>query len=175
MSERELRKRIKGLSDTIAKFKIVLYKIENDINVEKEIYSAIDISNYIIDKCNKENIFINNLKLNKLLYFVQKEHLKKYNRILFIEDLLPYRYGTSVENVYRVFKYYGRDNIDEPIDKLIDIEEESKEIIDSIILKYRNCKSMEMVMLSKKEESYKKAIKEKSDIIKIEWIKENYE
>lgn len=164
---------VKNFGKEINKFKILLYKMDNDIKIEKEIYSAIDISNYIIDKCNKENIFINNLKLNKLLYFVQKEHLKKYNRILFIEELLPYRYGASVENVYRVFKYYGRDNINEPIDKLINIEEESKEIIDSIILKYRNCKSMKMVILSRKEESYKKAIKEKSDIIKIEWIKES--
>lgn len=169
----DFEKWLKNFGKEINKFKILLYKMENDINVEKEIYSAMDISNYIIDKCNKENIFINNLKLNKLLYFVQKEHLKKYNRILFIEDLLPYRYGASVENVYIVFKYYGRDNINEPIDKLIDINKESKEIIDSIILKYKDCKSMKMVILSRKEESYKKAIKEKSNIIKIEWIKES--
>ena len=169
----DFEKWLKNFGKEINKFKILLYKMDNDINVEKEIYSAIDISNYIIDKCNKENIFINNLKLNKLLYFVQKEHLKKYNRILFIEELLPYRYGASVENVYRVFKYYGRDNINEPIDKLIDINEESKEIIDSTILKYKDCKPMEMVILSRKEESYKRAIKEKSDIIKIEWIKES--
>lgn len=164
---------LKDFGKEINKFKILLYKMDNDIKIEKEIYSAMDISNYIIYKCNQEDIFINNLKLNKLLYFIQKEHLKKYNRILFIEDLLPYRYGASVENVYRVFKYYGRDNINEPIDKLIDINKESKEIIDSIILKYKDCKSMEMVILSRKEESYKKAIKEKSDIIKIEWIKES--
>lgn len=169
----DFEKWLKNFGKEINKFKIVLYKMENDINVEKEIYPAMDISNYIIYKCNQENIFINNLKLNKLLYFVQKEHLKKYNRVLFIEDLLPYRYGASVENVYRVFKYYGRDNIDEPIDKLIDINEESKEIIDSTILKYKDCKPMEMVILSRKEESYKKATKEKSNIIKIEWIKES--
>lgn len=169
----DFEKWLKNFGKEINKFKILLYKMDNNINIEKEIYSAMDISNYIIYKCNQENIFINNLKLNKLLYFVQKEHLKKYNRILFIEDLLPYRYGASVENVYRVFKYYGRDNINEPIDKLININEESKEIIDSIILKYRKCKSMEMVILSRKEESYKKAIKEKSNIIKIEWIKES--
>lgn len=169
----DFEKWLKNFGKEVNKFKILLYKMDNDIKIEKEIYSAIDISNYIIDKCNKENIFINNLKLNKLLYFVQKEHLKKYNRILFIEELLPYRYGVSVENVYRVFKYYGRDNINEPIDKLIDINEESKEIIDSTILKYKDCKPMEMVILSRKEESYKKAIKEKSNIIKIEWIKES--
>lgn len=169
----DFEKWLKNFGKEVNKFKILLYKMDNDIKIEKEIYSAIDISNYIIDKCNKENIFINNLKLNKLLYFVQKEHLKKYNRILFIEELLPYRYGASVENVYRVFKYYGRDNINEPIDKLIDINEESKEIIDSTILKYKDCKPMEMVILSRKEESYKKAIREKSDIIKIEWIKES--
>ena len=169
----DFEKWLKNFGKEVNKFKILLYKMDNDIKIEKEIYSAIDISNYIIDKCNKENIFINNLKLNKLLYFVQKEHLKKYNRILFIEELLPYRYGASVENVYRVFKYYGRDNINEPIDKLIDINEESKEIIDSTILKYKDCKPMEMVILSRKEESYKKAIKEKSNIIKIEWINES--
>lgn len=167
----DFEKWLKKIGKEINKFKILLYKMDNNIKIEKEIYSAMDISNYIIYKCNQENIFINNLKLNKLLYFVQKEHLKKYNRILFIEDLLPYRYGASVENVYRVFKYYGRDNINEPIDKLIDINKESKEIIDSIILKYKDCKSMKMVILSRKEESYKKAIKEKSNIIKIEWIK----
>lgn len=152
----DFEKWLKNFGKEVNKFKILLYKMDNDIKIEKEIYSAIDISNYIIDKCNKENIFINNLKLNKLLYFVQKEHLKKYNRILFIEELLHYRYGASVENVYRVFKYYGRDNINEPIDKLIDINEESKEIIDSTILKYKDCKPMEMVILSRKEESYKK-------------------
>lgn len=147
------------------------YKKCEDFDSEKEVYKAMDIANYIVYKCNQEKIFINNLKLNKLLYFIQKEYLKKYDRVLFIEDLLPYIYGASVKGVYKVFKYYGRGNIEEPVDKLVEIKEYDKEVIDKVILKYKDYDPMEMVTLSKKETSYIMAVETKSDIIKTEWIK----
>lgn len=40
---------------------------------------AIDISYYIIDKFYTDKIELTNLKLQRLLYLIQKEHIKKYN------------------------------------------------------------------------------------------------
>ena len=34
-------------------------------------YDVLDIARYIINKCNEKGIIISNLKLQKLLYFVQ--------------------------------------------------------------------------------------------------------
>lgn len=54
-----------------------------------------------------------NMRLNKLLYFCQALHLKRYNTPLFMDDFEAWDYGPVIPNIYREFKRYGGQEIEE--------------------------------------------------------------
>lgn len=69
-------------------------------------YSAIDLSKYIVSKCIKDDQPISNLQLQKILYYVQKEYLKN-GRKAFSDDIEAWQFGPVVPNVYYYFCGYG--------------------------------------------------------------------
>ena len=74
-------------------------------------HSASLIAKYIIERCDHYNQTISNLKLQKILYFVQAEFLVEENRRCFFEEIEAWDYGPVVPNVYRKYKMYGAANI----------------------------------------------------------------
>ena len=97
-------------------------------------YKALDVAKYIIDKCNEKNMAIGNLKLQKVLYFVQAEFLVVKNIPCFIEEIEAWSFGPVIPEVYREYKVYGGAII--PVFKKNDIVFISKgdqELIDGII------------------------------------------
>ena len=63
------------------------------------------VASYFIKKANRQsggnadfegNNDLTNLKLQKILYFAQAEHLKKYNQKLFNQDIEAWQYGPVV-------------------------------------------------------------------------------
>lgn len=65
-------------------------------------YKAIDLANYIVDKCIEDNAPITNLQLQRILYFVQKDFLKRGYQA-FSDDIEAWRCGPVVPNVYFYF------------------------------------------------------------------------
>jgi len=60
---------------------------------------------------------ITNLKLQKLIYFAYATHLKNTGKKLFEERIIAYKYGPVVEEVYQLYKGYGREKIDQECEK----------------------------------------------------------
>ena len=101
-------------------------------------HSAIDIANFFIDITrSKEEGYITDLKVNKLLYFAQAWSLVRLGRPLFDENIEAWQYGPVVPSVYNAFNKYKRSNItevhgtyspdsfsDEELQLLIDIQRE---------------------------------------------------
>lgn len=54
---------------------------------------------------------ISNLKLQKLLYYAQGSYLALTNEPLFNENILAWKHGPVVNEVYQVYKKYGSDGI----------------------------------------------------------------
>ncbi len=73
--------------------------------------SALDVSRYIINKCNSNNYYISNLRLQKILYFIQMEFIIEKNKKCFDDEIQAWDYGPVVPNVYHVFKRFGASNI----------------------------------------------------------------
>ncbi len=69
------------------------------------------VAKYIIYKLNKRKIEITHLKLQKLLYFCQKDFLKKYGIPLFEEDFEAWVHGPVLPIIYKEYAKYGWDNI----------------------------------------------------------------
>jgi uncharacterized phage-associated protein len=74
--------------------------------------SAAEVAKYII-----KSLPVDNLKLQKLLYYSQAVHLVLNDKTpLFPEDIEAWDYGPVVPPVYREYKQYGLERIPTPRD-----------------------------------------------------------
>ena len=74
-------------------------------------YDVLDIARYIINKCNENGIIISNLKLQKLLYFVQGYTFAFTEHRCFTNIIQAWDYGPVCPDAYHEFKRYGAMNI----------------------------------------------------------------
>lgn len=103
---------------------------ENKHNLQ---YSAIDIANYVVNKCSSDNIPISNLQLQKILYYLQLHFLKNEHSILFSDEIEAWPFGPVVRKVYYKFCGFGSMPIYELTDDSIEFEPEVKNAIDEIV------------------------------------------
>ncbi len=66
-------------------------------------YSAIDVARYIIWYCKRRRYSISNLKLQKILYFVQANFLVSIGTPCFEEEIEAWDFGPVVPEVYHEF------------------------------------------------------------------------
>lgn len=69
-------------------------------------YKALDLANYIVDKCIKDDAPITNLQLQRILYFIQKDFLKRGAQA-FSDYIEAWEFGPVVPNVYFCFCGFG--------------------------------------------------------------------
>ena len=75
-------------------------------------YSAIDVSTYIINYSCDINSPVSNLKLQKLLYYVQAALLVETGKKKCFESkIVAWEFGPVVVESYQHYKEYGRNNI----------------------------------------------------------------
>ena len=73
---------------------------------------AMDVAEYILWYCENElNKPINNLRLQKTLYYIQGEYLRRYNKPLFDNDMEAWTYGDVVPYVYYSYSNFLCDDI----------------------------------------------------------------
>ncbi|MDY6148973.1 MAG: DUF4065 domain-containing protein [Porphyromonas sp.] len=99
-------------------------------------YSVGDIAKYIISYSYAINKPVSNLKLQKLLYFVQGESYERNGQPLFEEDMYAWQFGPVVPLVYYEYCNYVSMPILEKYD--VSIDEESKDIIESVIDEHKD-------------------------------------
>lgn len=77
------------------------------------LYRALDVSRYVIDYSNQKEYGISNLKLQKILYFIQAFFLisKEDGTPCFKEKIEAWDFGPVVPEVYREYKQYGSADI----------------------------------------------------------------
>lgn len=71
-------------------------------------YDYKNICNYIIMKSNDDGNTITNLKLQKILYYVQGYFLKYFDYPAFSADIQAWQYGPVVPEAYYDYCSYGR-------------------------------------------------------------------
>lgn len=88
-------------------------------------YSALEIAKYVINHEHKEHREITNLRLQKLLYFVQAKILVETGKPCFDDEMEAWEYGPVVPVVYNEYKGYGnlpiieKQNVSEKIADII--------------------------------------------------------
>lgn len=74
-------------------------------------YSAMDVALYIIHYLNSEKYSVSNLKLQKLLYFVQGFFLCLKDEPCFEEKIEAWDFGPVIPDVYHKYKIFGSNSI----------------------------------------------------------------
>lgn len=78
-------------------------------------YNVFEICNYFINKSLRENILINPMKLQKIIYIAYGLYLVESNEKLFKEGIESGPFGPVITKVYNKTCRYGNNYINEPI------------------------------------------------------------
>lgn len=70
-------------------------------------YNALDVADYIVDKCIGDRCPITNLQLQKILYFLQRYYLQKERDPLFFNEIQAWQFGPVVPDVYYKYCVFG--------------------------------------------------------------------
>lgn len=98
------------------------------------IYNAIDVADYIINKCYNDEKPISNLQLQKILYFAWIEYYNKMHKPLFIDNICAWQFGPVVPDVYYEYCVYGGRPIN--IKCQTDITGTDAELLNKVVDKY---------------------------------------
>lgn len=153
-------------------------------------YRALDVARYIINYSNEKDYGVSNLKLQKLLYFVQAYYLM-CDEICFNEEIEAWSFGPVVPIVYREFKRFGGCDIPTVKDYIEitggdvwtartvpykdTIKKNDKGIIEAVIDKFANYSATDLVRLTHSQAPWRDAyVRGLSNIIKKESIREYF-
>lgn len=96
-------------------------------------YTAVDLSKYIVNKCIADSHPISNLQLQKILYYIQVEFLRR-GQPAFRDPIEAWQFGPVVPNAYYYFCGFGAMRITECYNGAAQPLGEDKNIIDEIVL-----------------------------------------
>ena len=74
-------------------------------------YNVLDVCRYVINYSNDKDYIISNLKLQKILYFIQAYFLINKNNACFKEIIEAWDFGPVVPEAYHEYKQYGSGDI----------------------------------------------------------------
>lgn len=95
-------------------------------------YTAMDIARYVITSCYRKKIPVSNLKLQKLLYFIQGASYSKKGKAMFNDRIHAWQFGPVVPDVYYEFCAYAATPILLEFEN-DDLEADDIRIIDQVI------------------------------------------
>ena len=137
-------------------------------------YNVLEVCRHIINYSNEKGYEISNLKLQKLLYFVQGCFLIEKETPCFNEAIEAWDFGPVVPEAYREYKVYGATNIP-PISRYFVFDkdnwlnsgyvpykddviiEDDKKIIDGIVNSLSKLSAFDLVECTHNQDPWKKA------------------
>lgn len=92
----------------------------------------ISIANSFLSLSFKDKIFINPMKLQKLIYLTYKEYLNRYNSRIFSDNFLVWKYGPTLEFLHNLLSPYKDKHI---VDYIYEYDRKRYLIVESLPLK----------------------------------------
>jgi prophage ps3 protein 01 len=158
----------------------------------KNMYNVLDVCRHVINYSNEKDYGISNLKLQKILYFIQAYFLISTPEQCFVEDIEAWDFGPVVPEAYHEYKQYGSGDIpyihyffkfDE--DDIWDstsvefkdnvISDEDKELMNSVVDKFSDYSATDLVSLTHRQAPWNNAyVRGMNNVIKIEAIKDYF-
>lgn len=82
-------------------------------------YDSRDVAKYVVRVCNDNGTPISNLQLQKILYYVQGSFFAKFGRPAFYNDIVAWRHGPVVPEVYYMYNHNVAKKIKENYDEYV--------------------------------------------------------
>lgn len=124
-------------------------------------HKAIEIAKAILKLADPEvGDIISNLKLQKLLYYVQGFSLAMHDKPIFEEEVRAWEYGPVVVEVYQEYKEYGSGAI--PVDNIElsqKITAEEKKLICEVYDVYGQFSALKLMQLTHDESPWKNTVR----------------
>ena len=120
-------------------------------------YKAREIAEYILTLSNSDiGELTSNLKLQKLLYYVQGVHLAAFDTPLYDEDIAAWNLGPVVESVYQDFKTFNSSPIVIDYNKEKDVlTKDTKNFIDNTYGYYGQYSALKLMQMTHEETPWK--------------------
>ena len=118
-------------------------------------YNAHEIALYVINWCHEHGFIITNLKLQKLLYFLQGENCRVRHSRLISDDFYVWQLGPVIPEVYYEFAMYSSFEIPEQKSLIPSFPEEEKSLIDRVLSKYAVKSTWDLVDISQSQDPWK--------------------
>lgn len=141
-------------------------------------YSAKEIARYIIDYSEDQGHCVSNLRLQKLLYFIQADFLVQKNRKCFDEDIVAWDSGPVVPEVWEEYSRFGAASIYSTKTDIdwYDILEDDQTTIRDLLKYFEQYSTTQLLQITLNQLPYKKGRAwSRERVIKPEWIKEYFE
>ncbi len=117
-------------------------------------YTGHEMASYIINWCHANNIAITNLKLQKLLYFVQGENCRFRHKRLISSDFYAWQLGPVIPEVYFEYAMYSSSKL--PKQQLsAHFSSQDRDVINHVLTKYGARPTWELVDLSHSQDPWK--------------------
>ena len=140
-------------------------------------YSGIDIAAYVVKRCHELKSAVSNLKLQKLLYFIQAYFLMVDGKPCFEDKIEAWSFGPVVPSVYQVYKYYCAGSIPYFGDEKIgNISYPDRQKIDAIINVFSGRSANELVEITHRQSPWREAyVPYQNNEITIQSIREYFD
>ncbi|MGN0339506.1 MAG: Panacea domain-containing protein [Lachnospira sp.] len=155
-------------------------------------YKVLDVCRHVINYSNDKDYGISNLKLQKILYFIQAYFLISTSEPCFVEPIEAWDLGPVVPVAYHEYKQYGSGDIpyvksyikfdEENIWNSSDVKfedniisENDKHLMDSVVDKFADFSATDLVTLTHQQAPWKNAyVRGMNNTIEIEAIREYF-
>ena len=126
--------------------------------------SAEELANYLVF-INQGNFeygdVLTNLKIQKLLYYIQGFHLAFFDQPIFNDKIVAWKYGPVVEEVYQKLKIYNDSAVEldkEKVKNAFSLGNEQKRLIDSISKQIGQYSAWKLVEMTHSEDPWKNTV-----------------
>ena len=156
------------------------------------VYNVLDVCRHVINYSNDKDYGISNLKLQKVLYFIQAYFLISTRERCFKEKIEAWDFGPVIPEAYREYKQFGSGDIP-TISYVIDFNDENiwdskvrkykddtiasvdKIRIEAVVDKFSDYSATDLVSITHRQAPWKKAYQQgKNNEITIDAIKEYF-
>lgn len=159
----------------LEKMKKMYYYIIDERKKERaiEAMDAIKLSGYVIQQFNNQKKIVTNLKLQKVMYYIQGYFFKNFGYAAFEDEIRRWHYGPVVPIVYYEYNSNGaaplkcQDNVD------IDLYNKERNLIQTIVKKCAGINTATLVEMTHHEEPWEQT--EAGALISTEIIKNYFE
>ena len=120
------------------------------------IYDVVDVSEYVLSYCEAKEKPITNLKLQKILFFIQCEYIKQKKKLLFDNPMECWIYGICIPDSYLHYASWSSTDIfGVKLMNGISFDDETKRIMNRVIDQFIDWKVWYLVELNQKEKIWR--------------------